>query len=280
MVGAFCCAAGWRTLPAMRTLITGSRGTVGSALRSVLESRGGSGIGWDRAAAPPHDADACRGYLEELKPEAIVHLAVASSGTGIENEGRIVSVDWSERLAAYCAEAGIPSLFTSTAMVFTNDAKGPFTLESEPDATEGYGGEKAEAERKVLSANPEAVVARLGWQIGEAPGSNNMIDFLTNAMAKDGAVKASRKWMPATSFLGDTAEALAWLLDEAAAGRFRGVAMVDGNRAGASFYDIARALSDLHGGKFRVEADDAFVYDQRMLDERVPVRQIGERLGV
>ncbi|MFI4854771.1 MAG: sugar nucleotide-binding protein [Phycisphaerales bacterium JB065] len=264
----------------MRTLITGSRGTVGSALRAVLESRGDEVIGWDRSVAPPHDVPACAAYLDAVKPEAVVHLAVASSGTGIENEGRIVSVDWSERLASYCAAARIPLVFTSTVMVFSDDATGPFTIESEPDATEGYGGEKAEAERKVLAANPEAVVARLGWQIGEAPGSNHMIDFLTNAMKKDGVVKASRKWKPATSFLADTAGALAWLRDEAAAGRFRGVAMVDGNRAGVSFYDLVRALSAKHGGAFTVEADDSFVYDQRMLDERVLVGQVGERLGL
>ncbi|XHC24745.1 sugar nucleotide-binding protein [Phycisphaerales bacterium ac7] len=264
----------------MRTLITGSRGTVGSALAKALLARGDEVIGWDRAVAPPHDPGACDAYLREVQPEAVVHLAVASSGTGVENEGRVVSVDWSERLARYCAHAGTAFVFTSTVMVFTDDAKGPFTIESEPDATEGYGGEKAEAERRVLEANPNAVVARLGWQIGEQPGSNNMIDFLTNAMKKDGVVKASRKWKPATSFLSDTAEALAWLRDEAGAGRFRGVAMVDGNRAGHSFYDIVRALSAKHGGAFAVEANDSFVCDQRMLDERVPVGQVGERLGL
>jgi dTDP-4-dehydrorhamnose reductase len=263
----------------MRTLITGSRGTVGSALRVVLEGRGDEVIGWDRSVAPPHDAAACDAYLRTVKPESIVHLAVASSGTGVEHEGRVVSVDWSERLASHCGAAGIPFVFTSTVMVFTDDATGPFTIASQPDATDGYGGEKAEAERKVLAANPDAVVARLGWQIGEEPGSNNMIDFLTNAMKKDGVVKASREWKPATSFLSDTAAALAWLRDEAAAGRFRGVAMVDGNRAGASFHDIVRALSAKHGGVFAVEADDSFVCDQRMLDERVPVGQVEERLG-
>ena len=264
----------------MRTLITGSRGTVGSALTKTLHARADEVIGWDRAAAPPHDAPACDTYLRDTDPEAIVHLAVASSGTGVENEGRIVSVDWSERLARYSAEASIPFVFTSTVMVFTDDATGPFTIDTKPDATDGYGGEKAEAERRVLEANPNAVIARLGWQIGEAPGSNNMIDFLTNAMKKDGVVKASREWKPATSFLADTAGALTWLRDEAHAGRFRGVAMIDGNRSGHSFYDIVRALSEKHDGAFTVEADDSFVCDQRMLDERVPVGQVGERLGL
>jgi hypothetical protein len=93
-------------------------------------------------------------------------------------------------------------------------------------------------------------------------------------------VKASREWKPATSFLHDTAAALTWLLDEAAAARFRGVAMSDGDRVGTSFYDIVRAPSDLHGGAFKVEADDAFVCDQRMLDERVPVGQTQQRLSL
>ena len=68
--------------------------------------------------------------------------------------------------------------------------------------------------------------------------------------------------------LADTAAALAWLRDEGHAGRFRGVAMIDGNRAGHSFYDIVRGLSAIHDDAFTVEADDSFVCDQRMLDER------------
>lgn len=81
-------------------------------------------------------------------------------------------------------------------MVFTDDAVGPFTPESVPDAREGYGFEKYTAEQQIRQANPDAVIARLGWQIGAAPGSNNMIDFL----AKQDVVRASEKWFPACSF--------------------------------------------------------------------------------
>jgi dTDP-4-dehydrorhamnose reductase len=259
--------------------MTGSNGTVGTALARVLRERGDEVIGWDRAVAPPADRAACERLVREIEPEAVVHLAVASSGTGIDNEGAIVSIDWSEQLATLCRDIGATYLFTSTAMVFTNDARGPFTIDSEPDAADGYGGEKRLAEGKVLSANPDAAVVRLGWQIGEAPGSNNMIDFMANAMKNEGVVRASRKWKPATSFLGDTANALAWLLDRAASRELTGVSMIDGNRAGHSFFDIVSALSaQKHGGAFTIEADDSFVYDQRMIDERIPVVQLQERL--
>jgi hypothetical protein len=93
-------------------------------------------------------------------------------------------------------------------------------------------------------------------------------------MAEEGLVRASRLWMPAMSFLEDTAAALLWLLAQRG-----GVYLVDGNRAGHSFYDIALALSaERHGGRFVIEPDDSFVYDQRMIDERVPVVQLEERL--
>lgn len=265
----------------MRILVTGSNGTVGSALARVLHASGGEVIGWDRGIAPPADADACEAFVRDTAPDAIVHLAVASSGTGIANEGRVVSVDWSTRLARLCAELGATYLFTSTAMVFTNNAPGPFTIDSRPDETGGYGGEKAAAEHAVLEANPNAAVVRLGWQIGDEPGSNNMIDFFANAMRNDGVVKASRRWKPATSFLGDTADALAWLLGRAASRELTGLSMIDGNRAGHSFYDIATALSaQRHDSRFVIEADDGFVYDQRMIDERVPVVQLEERLDL
>jgi dTDP-4-dehydrorhamnose reductase len=264
----------------MRTLITGSRGTVGIHVCEALRASGSEVVGWDRSVAAPSDSSAVDRYVEEVAPEAIVHLAVASSSTGVDNEGRVVSVDWSVRLAEHAARLGVPYLFTSTAMVFTDAAAGPFTVETPPDATDGYGGEKADAERRVLAANPGSLIARLGWQIGKAPGSNNMIDFLHTGMERDGLVRASRRWRVSTSFLPDTAAALRWLLERA--GTIEpGVYMIEGNRAGHSFFDIARALSEQrHGGRFVVEPNEEFVFDQRLLDERVPVVQVEERLAL
>lgn len=259
----------------MRVLMTGSNGTVGGALGAALRRGGHEVVGWDRGEAAPWDAGACRRLVERVGPDAVVHLAVASASTGRAGEGREVSVDWSVRLAELSGELGARYLFTSTAMVFTNNAAGPFTMETEADETEGYGGEKLEAEGKVLAANGDSVVARLGWQIGDEPGSNNMIDFFAKRMAEEGVVKASRLWKPSTAFLDDTADALVGLMGAAG-----GVYMLEGNRSGRSFYEIASALSEQrHGGAFVVEADDSFVYDQRMLDERVACVQVEERLA-
>ena len=65
-----------------------------------------------------------------MRPDVVFHLAIASQPTGIENEGWRVSVEWSARLAEAGAAAGAHFVFTSTAMVFSNDARGPFTIEN------------------------------------------------------------------------------------------------------------------------------------------------------
>jgi dTDP-4-dehydrorhamnose reductase len=129
-----------------------------------------------------------------------------------------------------------------------------------------------EAEQRVRAASPLARVVRLGWQIGDAPGSNNMVDFLAARQAEDGAIGASRRWYPACSFLADTAAAL-----ERAAALPPDLYLCDANRRW-TFLEIVTALNVRHGGRWQVVTDDAFVYDQRMVDPRLDVPSLQSRL--
>lgn len=262
----------------MRVLVTGSNGTVGTALTSRLREDGHTVIAWDRnqcSALAPEDE--IKRYVEQADPRLVFHLAVASKGTGADNEGYRVAVDWSDRIARAAASIDARTILTSTVMVWTQSNDGPYGVGTTPDATEGYGAEKIEAERRVLDAAPGNVVARLGWQIGSGPHANQMAATL-HAWAKrdDGVIKASRKWKPACSLLEDTAEALVSLVESAEGGIF----LIDANAAGHSFFDIAHAVKRRENAQWRIEADDAFVYDQRMLDGRIVVPDVGARLGI
>jgi len=196
----------------MRILVTGARGTLGRVFTQVAESQNHTVIAWNRDDAPPYEPNKMEAYVETNKPDAIVHLATASQSTGRDNEGWLVDVEWNVKLAEIAKSKQIPYAFTSSVMVYTNDAKGPFTVDTPPDEIQGYGFNKAMAEKRVLDVYPEAVVARIGWQIGEEAGSNNMIDFIENQQAEHGHVNVSRKWYPATSFLTDTATSILSLL--------------------------------------------------------------------
>lgn len=256
----------------MRALITGYHGTVGRALRAHLESRGDTPLPWDRLAAPVTDYHRMDAFVAEMAPDAIFHLAIASKPTGLHDEGYLVNVHWPNELAWIARTRGIPLVFTSTAMVFSDRAHGPFTTASEPDAAEGYGMEKRRAEERVRAQYPEARIVRLGWQIGDAPGSNNMIDFMEQQCLANGCVRASTRWLPACSFLADTAAALV-----AALGLPPGTHHADSNRTW-TFAQIARALSRHHRDRWPVVETEDFVYDQRLLDDWLVLPPLEARL--
>jgi len=256
----------------MKALITGSRGAVGAALARRLAAEGHAVVGWDRAAVPVDDYHVMESFVRAEAPDVLFHLAIASSPTGRPNESWHVNVEWPSELAWITRVLGVRMVFTSSVMVFSDNARGPFTRGSGPDAAEGYGFEKRRAEERVRSQNPGAVIARLGWQIGDAPGSNNMIDFFAKKTRELGHVPASTRWYPATSFLDDTAEALIAL-----AAMPGDVYLLDGNERW-TFHDIARALSRRHGDAWPIVPTDDFVFDQRMQDERPRVASLKSRL--
>jgi dTDP-4-dehydrorhamnose reductase len=256
----------------MRALITGARGTVGSALTAALERAGHTAIAWDRSRVPIDDYHAMEDFVRQAAPDLIFHLAIASQPTGREHESWLVNHDWASELAWIARVFGIGLVFTSTVMVFSNQNQGPFTGESVPDASEGYGFEKRCAENRVRYQNPDARIVRLGWQIGAAPGSNNMIDHLATQQREHGQVRASTRWYPAASFLDDTAAALIRIASMPA-----DLYMLDANSSW-TFYDIACALGRRHGNPWNITPTDDFVYDQRMRDPRLPVPSLAERL--
>jgi dTDP-4-dehydrorhamnose reductase len=256
----------------MKTLITGAGGTVGRALAARLEQQGHTVVAWDRSAAPVDDYHAMEAFVRGHAPDVIYHLAIASRPTGRADESWLVNYHWSSELAWIARVLGVRIVFTSTVMVFSERASGPFTRASIPDAAQGYGFEKRMAEERVRYQSPDAVIARLSWQIGEAPGSNNMIDFLQRKHRELGHVPASVKWYPAAAFLEDTADALIAL-----AGMPADTYMLDANRS-FSFYEIASALSRRHGGAWPVVPTDDFAQDQRMQDERIVLPSLAERL--
>lgn len=259
----------------MKALLTGASGTVGSALRAHLTARGHSVAAWDRQRVPIDDDGAMEAFVRAEAPDALFHLATASQSTGRAGESWLVNYEWTSKLARLCRTLGVRFVFTSSVMVFTDNAPGPFTPDSVPDAAEGYGYEKRRAEVRALEQNPDALVVRLGWQIGDVAGSNNMLDYLTTQARQHGQIAASTRWYPACSFLADTAAALTRLAWDTPGAR--GLYLLDSNPRW-TFYEIVLALKALHGADWRVVPNEAFVYDQRMMDARTGMPPLSARL--
>ncbi len=244
---------------ALKTIVTGMHGTVAPVLAAVLAAQGDEVVPWDRERVPVDDPAAGRRFLTGA--DVVFHLATGS-------------VEWAETIARICAAEGIGLLYASSVAVFSSAQAGPFGVERKPEPTDDYGRYKLACEERILAACPDARVARLGWQIGDVRGSNNMIEFLWRAAETEGRIVAATTWIPSCAFLADTAEALRRLATGPFAG---GVHHLEGN-PGLSFHEIAERLRRRHQAPWRIVAGDEPVWDQRLSDERISVASIAGRL--
>ena len=244
---------------------------MGTALCECLTRAGWNVARWNRAEVGLDDYATMEKHVSDVAPDVLFHLAVASQPTQPRTspaEAWHVNYEWTSELAWITRQLGVGFVFASTVMVFTESRPGPYTIASRPDAAHDYGRDKREAENRVFRQIPDAKVVRLGWQIGETQQGNQMVRWLSS----QSPVRASTRWLPACSFLDDTADAMVRIAKGGA-----GLYHVDGNE-GWSFYDIASALRKRHGADWKIEPTADRAYDQRLLDPRVKLPPLAERL--
>ncbi|HYE51887.1 MAG TPA: sugar nucleotide-binding protein [Azospirillaceae bacterium] len=250
----------------MDILVTGLGGTLGPKVAAEAARRGHGVVGWDRRAVPPEDAAAVDRFLAGCGPVgAVVHLALGPEA-------------WAGRLAGFAAARGLPFVHTGTAMVFHHLPDGPHRPEDPRTAEDDYGRYKIRCEDAVRAANPDAMVARIGWQIdGDARG-NNMLAHLDDWQRRDGRVAASRLWTPACSFMEDTAAALLELVERPEPGLHH----FDSNAHEAHRFDaVARALAAAFGRTdWRVEPTEEYRHDQRLVGGTRTLPPLSARLAM
>lgn len=144
----------------MRALLTGMNGTVAPALAQHLSNHGHLIIRWDRSRVPIDNPDGIRAFIREARPDWFFHVATGSPG-------------WAEWVARACAEQGVKFLFISSVSVFSPAQGGPLTVHIPPEPADDYGRYKYACEQRVRHANPDALIVRLGWQIGTTPGGKS-----------------------------------------------------------------------------------------------------------
>lgn len=242
----------------MKVIVTGMNGTVAPALARRLMLEGAEIVTWDRGRDAPETEAAVREFISRYTPDWVCHVATGAP-------------DWAEWIARTCAGSDVRLLWTGSVSVFGEKHRPPFTTAMEPDATDDYGRYKVECEKRVRAANPDAIVARLGWQIGDAPGSNTMTNYLTNlARENGGKVEASAAWIPSCAKLDDSAGAMAELMSRGKAGLYQ----LEGNQHGLSLFEIASGLKKKLGTAWEVVRADEPRRDNRMKDEQVRMGQV------
>lgn len=245
-------------------LVTGLTGTLAPHVAQALEAQGHTVIGWDRHTTPADDSAAARAHLHTLNPQGILHLALGSEA-------------WAHALATHAHQHDLPFVFTSTAMVFHHHPGGPHHTGDPTTAHDDYGQLKARTEHAIRAAHPHTVIARIGWQIHPTATGNNMTQQLQAQHDQHGVIRASRHWTPATSFMTDTAQALATLAQDGTSGTIH----LDSNAHDAlTFPELVRGLARHLNRDWVVEETDDYTHDQRLMDDTTRLPSLRERLGL
>ena len=262
-----------------RIIITGTRGTLGQQLVPFMQEKGFDVLAWNRSMIPVDDYHQMENFIQLNNPKALIHLAAITS---LDENDRInswqVNYEWPSELAWICRIHQIKFIFTSSAMVFSQQQNGPFSLESIPDEQSGYGLEKRLAEERVLSQNPDSVILRLGWQIAEdkagSPESkNSMIASLDKQMKNTGKIKASTKWFPSCSYVQDTVGIMGQSLTFS-----EGIYQLNSN-TDWSFFQIVTALKNYFNKDWNIVQTKDYEHDQRMIDDRIKIKTLNERFS-
>ena len=114
------------------------------------------------------DEPAVHRLVEQLRPDAIIHLAAVSrveaAAEDPESAGDINAAG-AGVVARAAARSGARLLALSSDVVF-NGRAAPYDEQSVPDPINAYGASKAAAERSVLRHHPEALVVRTSVLVG------------------------------------------------------------------------------------------------------------------
>lgn len=243
-------------------IVTGVNGTLAPVLVAKLKQQGINVTAWDRHQVPPGDIDAVRYFLDKQKPNMLYHLAMGDAA-------------WAKTLAIETARRNIKLLFTSTAMVFNHVPDGPHLVCHRRTALDDYGQGKIACEDVIMEFNPNAIIARIGWQIAWSEGGNNMFAHLVKTHDENGFICASETWFPACSLMTDTCEGLCRLIENGA----QGVYQLDSNRHDKlSFAEIVQRINDKHALNWQIKVDESYVHDQRLPDERIEIPNISNHL--
>ena len=166
-----------------RLLITGAGGFLGGALCSLAERhwevfgtyfrRQPRLPGVHLVKADLTRRDRLEALLTEVRPRAVIHAAAVADVTYChqhEKQTADINIRVPARLAAWCAREKVPYGFTSTDLVF-DGRHAPYDELGAVDPLNVYARQKAEAERRIMENDDQAVIFRLPLMIGHFNGT-------------------------------------------------------------------------------------------------------------
>lgn len=153
----------------MKILVTGAKGQLGYDLCRILSDRQIEHRGVDIADFDITDRSAVAAYLEEYRPDAVIHCSAFTAVDRAEDEAELctrVNAEGPANIAAVAASIGAKMMYISTDYVFPGTGDRFYTPDDEPGALSVYGKTKRMGEEAVIAASERHFIVRISWVFG------------------------------------------------------------------------------------------------------------------
>ena len=208
----------------MKALILGAGGLTGRYLLREAKRRGMEVVAFTRLELDITKPDAARETLAKVKPELVINAAsVTSLETCEENPvlSRKVNCEAPEDWAKECGRAGVRFVHLGTDYIFDGKKSSAYLPTDPPSPLSRYGKDKAEGEKRVLRANPHALVVRLAWVYGH--GGKTFMSKLPGILAEKEVVELAGGRTGSCTYAGEAARIILDSAAKRAEGVYHGV---------------------------------------------------------
>lgn len=154
----------------MKVLVTGYAGQLGYEVVRLLESRGVPCKGVDMADFNLTDAAAVLDYVQQYRPDVIVHCAAYTNVDKAETEPEIcaaVNGMGTLYMVRAALSVGAKMVYISTDYVFSGTGNQPFEVDDPYGPKNVYGVSKVQGEDAVRSLMTRYYILRTSWVFGK-----------------------------------------------------------------------------------------------------------------
>ena len=224
----------------MRIFVTGVSGQLGHDVMNELARRGHRGIGSDVKMPAPGslpfyietmdgkidplfvqlditDAEAVRGAIEEIGPDAIVHCAAWTAVDAAEDEDKKalvykINVEGTKNMAEAAKAVDAKIVYLSTDYIFDGQGERPWQPDDKNYAPLNYYGQtKLDGELAVSSATDKFFIVRIAWVFGL--NGNNFIKTMVNVGKTHDTVRVVNDQIGTPTYTYDLARLLVDMIE-------------------------------------------------------------------
>lgn len=235
----------------MRILVTGARGQLGQELQHLPKTEGADYLFTDIETLDITNFGAVEQFVAEHKIEVIINCAAYTDVGRSEQEcdkAEQINVRAVESLSSIAKENDITLVHISTDYVFGGDSNTPYTETAPTAPTSVYGCTKRDGEEVILRSGCKYLIIRTSW-LYSSYGDNFVKKILRLSQERD-KITVVYDQVGTPTYAGDLALVIKMIVESEALNK-QGVYHFS-NEGAISWYDFAKAIIELSGGKCNV----------------------------